>query len=387
MLSLSSQQPAGSIRHGRSRRHSKRSRIDFAAVKGASVDKVRLGNIDVVVGQRLQPLTDSTDLYRRGDFLGLRERLDRDGFLFVRGVISADIVGAARDALTSFLFAKGVVASANSAAMKVDTNGKTAPGWTVDAGTGGFVGGREDDSAIDAWRELTTSETVARVYSAAELKTFYRSLFAAENVTTFPECTWLRVRGAGDVTAEHTDYYYFKKATSIIADHTRRRNDDAATCTTCRTHIDAVTDAVAVCALCAQRLHRACITPRMRSQSGEFHCAECANSAFPYYTTWIPLHDVTINDGRLALIAGSHRLRGYDDSRNELLPSEYDAAAAKSAIWQSADMSAGDVIVFNIKTVHAAAKNTSARYRLSLDTRMTAQLTATDTTKKRRRAL
>jgi ectoine hydroxylase-related dioxygenase (phytanoyl-CoA dioxygenase family) len=47
-------------------------------------------------------------------------------------------------------------------------------------------------------------------------------------------------------------------------------------------------------------------------------------------------------------------------------------AAAAASTWQiPRTMRAGDVILFNIKTVHAATRQMNDRVRLSMDTRVT----------------
>jgi hypothetical protein len=76
-----------------------------------------------------------------------------------------------------------------------------APGWTVDAGTGGVQGGREEGDE-DTWRTLGHSKELTTVYNGAPLREFYRRLFGHE-VVTQPTYTWMRMRGKKDMTIVH----------------------------------------------------------------------------------------------------------------------------------------------------------------------------------------
>ena len=40
-------------------------------------------------------------------------------------------------------------------------------------------------------------------------------------------------------------------------------------------------------------------------------------------------------------------------------------------MWRSSDMEAGDLLLFNVKTVHGASVNVSDEFRISMDTRVT----------------
>lgn len=126
----------------------------------------------------------------------------------------------------------------------------------------------------------------------------------------------------------------------------------------------------------------------------------------PVYTAWVALGPVNASDGTLCFVPGSHRWTGFSTPtpRKAQVPREFTdrlratkASAAKGkklgkrkaelespeaeaaagqggdvappVQWYSADYRPGDLVVFNVKTVHAASKNLSNSYRLSLDTR------------------
>ncbi len=74
---------------------------------------------------------------------------------------------------------------------------------------------------------------------------------------------------------------------------------------------------------------------------------------------------------------GSHRdIQGYDtpyvsaDGRAYLLPGGF--ADVEEEVWQTpANIGMGDLILFNLKTVHRANEHSSDSFRLSIDTRVT----------------
>lgn len=100
-------------------------------------------------------------------------------------------------------------------------------------------------------------------------------------------------------------------------------------------------------------------------------------------TIWIPLGDVAIADGPLAVVEGSHRFddliasyRGHDVDRDPSRPGHVaDSARAfldrRRARLLTADFRAGDLCVFGMFTLHGSVDNASpaGRVRLSVDSR------------------
>jgi len=100
-------------------------------------------------------------------------------------------------------------------------------------------------------------------------------------------------------------------------------------------------------------------------------------------TTWIPLGDVAIADGPLAVVENSHRFedliasyRGHDVDRDPARPGHVaDSAFAflkeRRARLLTADFRAGDLCLFGMFTLHGSVDNASpeGRVRLSVDTR------------------
>ncbi len=136
-----------------------------------------------------------------------------------------------------------------------------------------------------------------------------------------------------------------------------------------------------------------------------WHCEQCADGPLPVYTAWVALGPVNASDGTLCFVPGSQKWKGFatPTPRTAQVPREFTerlratkAGAAKGkklgkrkaghksplpeasedqgidtppVQWYSADYRPGDLVIFNVKTVHAASKNQSNSYRLSLDTR------------------
>lgn len=95
------------------------------------------------------------------------------------------------------------------------------PGYTVDALSGGLTDERDDDQ--DGWLAVGTSTTMSSVFDGGYLRGFLAGLFGGpDNIETLPENTWLRLKGRGDVTIEHADYFYFKRSTGITAGDSSR---------------------------------------------------------------------------------------------------------------------------------------------------------------------
>ena len=380
-------------------KHTKRSPSSsppFPTSKPAPPKPVSVGSFKLIPGVDLLPLPDSTALHQARDYRALFTRLDTDGVILVRGVVSPDTISGARQRVLRHLASKGAIvpsADPNEATISRVESGARVRGWTVDADSGGVNGDREDESAVAGWREVGTSTEVLNVYDGPELHAFFHGLFTAghslqaggvdgagvsQPFTTFPDCTWLRIRGHGDDTTEHADYYYFKRERSIFSDHFVHPGAPLpapSACTVC--HSPAHPARTLLCDLCDHPIHTYCHSPPLPSPPhGEFHCASCANLPFPFYTAWIALGPVHQQHGRLALVPGSHRLQGYEATAkgDGKLPREWmagKAGAARGRVWWSADMEGGDVLLFNMKTVHAASVNESERFRISMDTRVT----------------
>jgi hypothetical protein len=101
------------------------------------------------------------------------------------------------------------------------------------------------------------------------------------------------------------------------------------------------------------------------------------------YTSWIPLGDVGLSDGPLAVLKGSHNLPSYQRVRETYGRADVDRDNIESFFshdpleitaryggqWQTTAFRAGDLLFFGMFTMHGAIANLSNRFRLSTDLR------------------
>lgn len=107
-----------------------------------------------------------------------------------------------------------------------------------------------------------------------------------------------------------------------------------------------------------------------KAVSGSWHCGRCAMKPIAIYTTWISLSNARPCNSILSVCPGTHRLTQWDmPKKRKLVPGDF-TWELKWAI--PSEVGLGDVIIFNVKTVHAASRNTSrpATFRVSCDTRI-----------------
>ena len=106
---------------------------------------------------------------------------------------------------------------------------------------------------------------------------------------------------------------------------------------------------------------------------GEWHCQQCAADPFDLFTCWISLGEYSPANSSLCVLPGSHVLKDFfNPLKGNLLPGDYPALVKSKWPWQKGRVGMGDIILFNVKTVHGASKNMSNSFRLSIDTRVSA---------------
>eukprot|EP00753_Platysulcus_tardus_P007624 PLAT15311.1.p1 GENE.PLAT15311.1~~PLAT15311.1.p1 ORF type:complete len:272 (-),score=71.32 PLAT15311.1:61-876(-) len=102
-------------------------------------------------------------------------------------------------------------------------------------------------------------------------------------------------------------------------------------------------------------------------------------SSYPgLVVAWTPLEDVPWEKGPLAVCLRTHTLDEYDAGAgvpSDELPVVFADVVEKSD-WRSTDFAAGDVLLFDTRTIHASAPNCTDHYRMSSDTRWQPKSTA-----------
>ena len=101
------------------------------------------------------------------------------------------------------------------------------------------------------------------------------------------------------------------------------------------------------------------------------------------HTCWIPLGDIPINQGTLAICVGSHNQPGFEkliktygamDVDRDLIQGWFtedplEITGKFGGAWKTTNYRAGDVIIFGMHTMHGSTTNTMDRFRVSADVR------------------
>lgn len=98
------------------------------------------------------------------------------------------------------------------------------------------------------------------------------------------------------------------------------------------------------------------------------------------YTTWIPLGDVSLEMGPLAILEGSHRwekvIQTYgkmdvdrDNFQGSFSSDPVELVDRHGGQWKTHSFQAGDIVIFGMFTMHGSIANQTNRFRLSSDTR------------------
>lgn len=260
---------------------------------------------------QMAPLRESTALLGDGD--ALRERMEKEGYLFLRGVLNTEWVLDARRSLLSVFREKGFL---DPEAPLMDA--RIAEGMQV------WV---PNDLA-------TKNPEVNRLLYSGEMMDFWECFFG-EEVAHF-DFTWLRAKAPADqtVTEPHCDTVFMNRGTENL------------------------------------------------------------------YTCWTPLGDVKLDQGGLMILSQSHhqedvlgeywkmdvdeyclngpeaeaiqqgdQLWQKDKSRGFFHEDAFTVQEHLGGVWLTAEYRPGDMLVFGMHTLHAAADNQSKVIRLSTDSR------------------
>ena len=147
----------------------------------------------------------STDLYNDGQYQILRQRLESDGYLFVRNVIGEDIAMGARRTMLRQAVADGSVLETDEISYEeariAKQGGKCAKGYCLDANTGIEIHKREFMDN-DAWIGLLPLSVFENVYSCGAVQEFWKNLFGEEK-HQLDDQTFMRLVGRHESTVEH----------------------------------------------------------------------------------------------------------------------------------------------------------------------------------------
>jgi len=326
-------------------------------------------------------------------------------------------MGNARTAmLTQAQKDKSVIVDSDNPLNKARMNkhkSKWTEGYCIDGITGSETNERSGID-IDAWQSIGPSDVCQSIYNGNAVQTFWKRLFGATSTVPLVKQTFLRLMGSSG-TVQHADYYYFKRDTHIFNEEDGRNAQRAAEeylkenklwnqdlyeneCkNTNKEETENEKEDVLICSICRsvhaiadlddarrQRLEQAKKRKSDFGMEGAWHCPSCAIAPLSIFTTWISLSELSSpKDSILAVVPYSHKLIGWDTPKTDSqLPSDFN--------WKLGwvipkHVGYGDVIIFNIKTIHASSLNKSSPrcFRCSFDTRL--QLMPVNKAKKKKK--
>ena len=258
-------------------------------------------------GEFLQPLADSSDLLRREDWQALRGRLQRDGYLFLRGALPAADVRAARRRVLESLAERGNVLDPTRPLEDGVLCSSTAA-W----------------AACRSWRGGTTSRTRASCSPSSRAarsgaSSAGRPAGRCDDVRSF-DFKWLRAMPEGSFTGAHFDRVYMGRGTT----------DRLLTCWVPFGHNPVEMGTVAVC-----------------------EGSHALDAFAPLRRTYGAL---------------DHERDGLDGS-GWFTEDAWEVSRLFGGQWRTADFEPGDVLTFSMLTLHMSTTNTTGRARISADVR------------------
>eukprot|EP01084_Bolivina_argentea_P230709 389189_1 len=182
------------------------------------VKKIQIGNktLSYGDGKQVNDMLNSNDLYDKKDFIGLRRRLEEEGYLWIRGIVAKNIIMKARKSMLTQAYEENSIIINNKSKLNdariFRINGKKwAEGYCIDGITGSETNSR-DNINIKAWENIGPSDICQTVYNGIHIHSFWKSLFGDKVTKPLLKQTFLRLMGSSG-TVEHADYYYFKRDT------------------------------------------------------------------------------------------------------------------------------------------------------------------------------
>ncbi|MDU0199645.1 MULTISPECIES: phytanoyl-CoA dioxygenase family protein [Paenibacillus] len=153
---------------------------------------VKVGNRELEMdGEQLTELRSSNDILH--DKQALRERMEEDGYLLIRGFHERDKVLAARTSILEKMDQMG----------KLDRDTQLEDGVMADGSKTIFMGGTNED--LPALLNVLNGEHIMRFFDE----------FIGEQSLTY-HYKWLRAVGKGDFTGAHYDIVYMGRGTKNV---------------------------------------------------------------------------------------------------------------------------------------------------------------------------
>lgn len=209
-----------------------------------------------------------------------RMMLDRDGYLFLRGLVPSDLVDAGCASITAEVARQGWLVEGTDPAELIVK--KTPPG-------SGML--RTEESDV-----LMNDPAVRRVLHGVELHELFAELFGEPAVSL--DYKWFRA-----VIPEQYSGFHMDNVCASLPTSPSELSADNPSC--CR-------------ALSVRVRARACI--RIRSMCA---CADMGAGSPNLHTVWLPWHDVSVARGGLVMLEGSSRLDSYRQMRDTCASAYY----------------------------------------------------------------
>lgn len=339
--------------------------------------------------QPINPLRDSSSLYVAKDSENLWKRFAEDGYVYIKGAISRDVILQARKDLYESLRSLKIVNSINQSLINgnkekvVVSIGYKQP-IQMDKEMSRWKGQKVgEDWVSEQWRALTERESLARVSNSSAVRDIIHMLakgksHESKGTKVVPmkfgsDLSWIRLMPPNGYTPEHADVFYMREAyqeafEAVELSAVDRHN---ARCKKCSLKSSKVY-AECFCFECGDMVHLNCLKDQ-QWPGDRWFCDDC----MPQHTLgtcWIPLGDVDIREGVLAFLHTSNRTIPHMDKAAKLkgvtkeLPHNY-FNTCKSHAWHVGHYDAGDVVLFDGNTIHCTATNKSESLRVSTDFR------------------
>lgn len=342
------------------------------------------------MGQKVTGFIDSTQLLERNDYKSLWARYSKYGYLLFRNQLDVDSVLKVRGKTHDILDRFGCINESGEAISK--------GGWVVERYEGYVIAGYEKYAKSDnksdkarslekEFRSLSRSSEVSAVVKNERIKAMLQVLSKSKSVGEDLDCgcdayvydpkyTFLRIKAPKECTPEHVDLGYFKTSSGMF--HSPKplggscyidQNTEAFDCMYCR-H-PSKNKPLLRCDECFLCFHVHCLGVFKGEEDipqEEWYCDSCRLRP-NLGTCWIPLGDIDIEEGTLAILPGTTNLSNFDrfDGEKEI-PSSY-SSEGKGLTWHTGAFKAGDVVFFDSRVVHGSTTNYSKNFRMSIDFR------------------